>query len=56
MVIELSSNDKVNSFFDGLIKSRFIEIFGDPICNDKNWNVFSLDTYCTITTGNTQSR
>lgn len=56
MVIELSSNDKVNSFFDGLIKSRFIEIFGDPICNDKNWNVFSLDTYCTITTGNTPSR
>ena len=55
-MIKLSSNDQVNSFFDGLIKSRFIEIFGDPIHNDKDWNMFSLDTYCTITTGNTPSR
>ena len=25
------------SFFDNLIKSRFVEMFGDPFSNEKNW-------------------
>ena len=37
-------------------KSRFIEMFGDPIHNDMNWEMFPLSTYCKITTGNTPSR
>ena len=27
---------------DELVKSRFIEMFGDPVANSKNWNISSL--------------
>lgn len=28
--------------YDDLIKSRFVEMFGDPIANPKEWDLFSL--------------
>jgi type I restriction enzyme S subunit len=28
---------------DNLIKSRFVEMFGDPICNPMNWNTYLLE-------------
>ena len=31
---------------DELIKSRFVEMFGDPVANDKNWPIEELDSIC----------
>ena len=41
---------------DDLIKSQFVEMFGDPILNEKQWRKVSLGTECNIITGNTPSR
>lgn len=42
--------------FDELVKARFVEIFGDPVCNTFNWPKIELGKQCEITTGNTPSR
>ena len=39
-----------------LVKSRFIELFGDPVSNPKDWDVVPLGKRCGIITGNTPSR
>lgn len=31
---------------DELIKARFVEMFGDPLNNEKNWNTFTLAEMC----------
>ena len=31
---------------DELVKSRFVELFGDPLSNDKGWEVTELNTVC----------
>lgn len=31
-----------------LIKARFVEMFGDPISNPKNWNTAPLDSICNV--------
>lgn len=41
---------------DGLIKARFVEIFGDPKSNPNGYKVEELRSSCTIVTGNTPSR
>lgn len=41
---------------DELVKSRFIEMFGDPVGNPKGWTMVPLGTRCEIITGNTPSR
>ncbi len=41
---------------DILIKSRFIEMFGDPVINPKRWEVKKLKETADIITGNTPSR
>lgn len=41
---------------DELVKSRFIEMFGDPVINSKNWSRVKLGKRCDIITGNTPSR
>lgn len=42
------------NFLDNLVKARFVEIFGDPICNPKGWPVRKLkDISVLITNGNT---
>lgn len=41
---------------DGLIKSKFIDMFGDPVCNNKQWVKKKLFDECEIITGNTPSR
>lgn len=41
---------------DELVKSRFIEMFGNPIRNEKGWEKFSIGKRCKIITGNTPSR
>ena len=42
--------------FDELIKSQFVEMFGDPVLNEKQWRKVPLGTECNIITGNTPSR
>lgn len=42
--------------FDEAVKSRFIELFGDPVSNPKDWDVVPLGKRCGIITGNTPSR
>ena len=41
---------------DELVKSRFIELFGDPISNPLGWEKVPLGKRCKIVTGNTPSR
>ena len=41
---------------DNLIKARFVEMFGDPVSNPKDWNVEPLGKRCGIITGNTPPR
>lgn len=41
---------------DELVKARFIELFGDPVSNPKDWNVEPLGNRCGIITGNTPPR
>ena len=36
--------------YDELVKSRFIEMFGDPVINDKNWIIDTLGNYMTTLT------
>jgi type I restriction enzyme S subunit len=38
----LTSNEKLLSKYDILIKSRFIEMFGDPVINEKDWDLKTL--------------
>ena len=33
---------------DLLVKSRFVEIFGDPVSNPKNWPVVSMSEVCSV--------
>ena len=44
------------SKLDELIKSRFIEMFGDPVTNPMGWERIRLADKCEIVTGNTPSR
>ena len=37
-------------FLDQLVKSRFIELFGDSFLNEKNWTVDKLGNYITVLT------
>ena len=41
---------------DKLVKSRFIEMFGDPVTNQKGWEKVRLADKCSIITGNTPPR
>ena len=34
------------NLLDNLIQSRFVEMFGDPIINDKEWNTWRLEEVC----------
>lgn len=41
---------------DGLVKSQFVEMFGDPTTNPKKWDKLPLGERCKIVTGNTPPR
>ena len=41
---------------DEMVKARFVEMFGDPVMNEKGWEFSPLNTHCDIITGNTPSR
>ena len=42
--------------YDKLIKSRFVEMFGNPISNPMGWDKQPLANECDMVTGNTPSR
>ena len=44
------------NLLDELVKSKFIEMFGDPVSNPMNWDKKRLADECNIITGNTPSR
>ena len=40
------SRQKELELFDELIKARFVEMFGDPIHNEKGWNTAAVESVC----------
>ena len=44
------------SLLDDLVKSRFVEMFGDPETSTARWRKRRLDSFASIVTGNTPSR
>lgn len=42
----IADRKKQLSLFDELTASRFIELFGDPVKNDRQWNTISLGDAC----------
>ena len=50
-VIEFRQNQLME--LDNLVKSRFVELFGDPICNSKDLILSSLNDVCTKITDGT---
>lgn len=58
IALSASIKNKKNQInvFDELIKSQFIEMFGDPTINNMLWSKEKLSTNCTIITGNTPPR
>ncbi len=56
LVKVIESRKQELQLLDDLIKARFIELFGDPVSNPKDWNVEPLGNRCGIITGNTPPR
>ena len=52
----IESYKKLISATDELVKSQFIEMFGDPIENPMCWDKMPLSKSCEIVTGNTPPR
>ena len=44
----IDSRNKELTLYDDLIKARFVEMFGDPIANEKSWPTKSLEDACRI--------
>lgn len=44
----ISNSKKLLTKYDTLIKSRFIEMFGNPQCISNNWKVNPLSDYCIV--------
>lgn len=42
----IADRKKQLELFDEVIKSRFIEMFGDPIANEKGWSMYPLESVC----------
>jgi type I restriction enzyme, S subunit len=42
---------KLLNFTDEIVKSRFVEMFGDPVMNDKGWPVKPIKTFATVRIG-----
>ena len=46
MMSVLESRGTELDLLDNLIKARFVEMFGDPVANDKRWDTLSLENAC----------
>ena len=47
----ISNSKKLLTKYDTLIKSRFIEMFGDPVINERKWGKVKLDSVADIKIG-----
>lgn len=53
----INNNKKKLLLLDDIVKSRFVELFGDPVLNKKGWNLASLESVCqSIYGGGTPSK
>lgn len=53
----IKKKNRLILFLDEMIKSRFVELFGDPVLNEKGWNITSLESVCqSIYGGGTPSK
>ena len=52
----LDLHQELLDIMDNAVKSRFIEMFGDPVTNPMGWERIRLADKCEIVTGNTPSR
>ena len=43
------------NLFDELVKARFVEMFGDPLCNDKKWQMVTINDVGKCVAGATPS-
>lgn len=47
LIVEIIDNKKKKlQLLDTLVKSRFAEMFGDPVANDKEWTTLPLEEAC----------
>lgn len=53
---QLAATQQMLDKLDQLVKSRFVEMFGDPSLPDGRWRVARLDSFTHVITGNTPSR
>ena len=53
---QIDRSRKVVEELDSLVKSRFVEMFGDPSECDNRWPTSRLDVFAQVITGNTPSR
>ena len=44
----IESRTKELELLDELIKARFVEMFGNPDVNEKNWNVYKMEQLCEV--------
>lgn len=56
LCVVISARQQQLAKLDELVKARFIEMFGDPVSNQKEWKLVPLGKRCKIITGNTPSR
>ncbi|MBV3366394.1 restriction endonuclease subunit S [Catenibacterium mitsuokai] len=50
----INNYEREIDLLDELVKARFVEMFGDPVLNDKSWQVIKLGELCSkICSGNT---
>ena len=48
-VVEIKKKRQIElEELDKLIKSRFVEMFGDPDINDKDWDVYKMEQLCEV--------
>ena len=52
----INKNKQILEKYEILIKSRFIEMFGDPVANSKGWNLQKLESLGKWESGGTPSR
>ncbi|WP_314932985.1 restriction endonuclease subunit S [Veillonella parvula] len=53
----INNNKKKLLLLEDIIKSRFVELFGDPVLNEKGWDLTSLESVCqSIYGGGTPSK
>lgn len=53
---QIDNCKKILQTWDLLVKSKFVQMFGDPVSNPMGWEKNKLSNECEIITGNTPSR